>query len=323
MQETAFQPTWFDGLLKKVFGGFAKWDAVYFLEIADEGYKYEQFMAFFPLYPWTLRALAWIFQPGSKFMIINEQSSLLVIGWTVNTVCFILAAIALYKLTLRLFGRCKVALLSSLLFCFNPASIFMSSLYTESMFAFLQFTGMYFLEREISTLAVLLFSLGCATRSNGILSCGFISHYFMKKILSSILISQKASNVVTVANLVSVVVTVLILLFLNGIVLAPFIIFQWYGYKLYCLNTSQQKLPWCNKWLPFPYSHIQSAYWDVGFLRYFEMKQIPNFLLAAPMIILSLYAVLTYCCDKLNHESIQTLGLLPGKHTQDDLVRYG
>lgn len=278
-------------------------------------------MAFFPLYPLTLRALAWIFLPVSKFMM-NERSSLLFIGWTVNTVCFILAANALYKLTLRLFGRCKVALLSSLLFCFNPASIFMSSLYTESMFSFLQFTGMYFLEQEISSLAVVLFSLGCAARSNGILSCGFISHYFVKKVLSSVLISQKASNFITVTNVVSVAVGVLILLFLNAIVLAPFIIFQLYGYKLYCLNTSQEKLLWCDKWLPFPYSYIQSAYWDVGFLRYFEMKQIPNFLLAAPMTVLSLCAVLTYCCDERNQKSVRTLGLVPGKYTQDDPVRY-
>ena len=43
---------WCDWTLEKIFGGFGKWDAVYFLKIAEEGYKYEQYMAFFPFYPW-------------------------------------------------------------------------------------------------------------------------------------------------------------------------------------------------------------------------------------------------------------------------------
>jgi len=50
----SFQPTWSDSLFQKLFGGLGKWDAAYFLKIAEEGYKYEQYMAFFPLYPWIL-----------------------------------------------------------------------------------------------------------------------------------------------------------------------------------------------------------------------------------------------------------------------------
>lgn len=46
--------------------------------------------------------------------------------------------------------------------------------------------------------------------------------------------------------------------------------------------------------LPLLYSHIQDVYWDVGFLRYFQLKQIPNFLLALPMATLGMAAAYMY-----------------------------
>ncbi|GLE10980.1 hypothetical protein PINS_up023272 [Pythium insidiosum] len=36
------------------------------------------------------------------------------------------------------------------------------------------------------------------------------------------------------------------------------------------------------------YMFIQREYWDVGFLRYYTWRQLPNFALAAPMISLSI-----------------------------------
>lgn len=55
--------------------------------------------------------------------------------------------------------------------------------------------------------------------------------------------------------------------------------------------------PWCAKVIPnfsAMYMFVQSEYWNVGLFKYYELKQIPNFFLAAPIIVLSGYSLLRF-----------------------------
>ncbi|KAK6326001.1 hypothetical protein J4Q44_G00016450 [Coregonus suidteri] len=107
----------------------------------------------------------------------------------------------------------------------------------------------------------------------------------------------------------------------TAVIALPFLVFQYYGYRAFCtpsLSLEQvspaliqlaedkgYRVPdenappplWCLRPLPLLYSHIQDVYWDVGFLRYFQLKQIPNFLLALPMATLGMAAAYMYYRD--------------------------
>eukprot|EP00903_Cladosiphon_okamuranus_P021474 g19741.t1 len=97
------------------------------------------------------------------------------------------------------------------------------------------------------------------------------------------------------------------------LVVAPYLLVQAYAYRKFCVwgtgqddgsshdeeggsgSPAAQDLrlhveglhPWCAWRVPSVYAHVQSAYWDVGALKYYQWKQVPNFLLAAPALALT------------------------------------
>ncbi|XP_064477273.1 GPI mannosyltransferase 2-like [Ornithodoros turicata] len=274
-----------------LFGGFAHWDAEYFLHIAEHGYTYENTLAFFPLYPHLVRCITDSVLDPLLCILLPYQSVLLLSGVLLNVFMFTIAAIALYHLTLILFDE-TAAMEATLLFCFNPASVFFSACYTESLFSATTFLGLYLLEFGQECLATVFFILGGFVRSNGFLSSGFlIFHTFIK--WSQPWQSGCELVVKTGARV--------------ALCFAPYLLFQCYTWSLYCIpdrsvehsdavlqqasehgyhlagyNISE----WCKNVLPFSYGYVQQKYWNVGFLRYYQLKQLPNFLLATPVVAL-------------------------------------
>lgn len=69
---------------------------------------------------------------------------------------------------------------------------------------------------------------------------------------------------------------------LAGLVLATgFAAPQAVAYVEYC--TAGSTRPWCSAIPPSIYSFVQSHYWDVGFLRYWTLSNLPLFALAFPL----------------------------------------
>ncbi|XP_075897241.1 palmitoyltransferase ZDHHC18-A [Nelusetta ayraudi] len=326
------EPLYLDSTVEWLFGGLSRWDAEHFLFIAERGYLFEHNFAFFPLLPIVLRGLAdTLLWPLSGWLSVRGR--LLVAVALGNSTLFLLSAVALHALSRTVLQDRRLALLSSLLYCVTPANVFMTAGYSESLFAALTFGGLFLLEKGFPLRACLALGIATAARSNGLVNAGFLLYLPALSAISQIRVYRMTTRGhQRVFGYVLVVVRLLLTSLLGTAVIAlPFCAFQYYGYRTFCtpsvslehvplalLSLAQRKgyrVPdenshpplWCMRPFPLLYSHIQDVYWDVGFLRYFELKQIPNFMLALPMATLGIMAAYAYC--QANPELCLRLGL--------------
>ncbi|KAK6474213.1 GPI mannosyltransferase 2-like isoform X1, partial [Huso huso] len=322
------EPKCWDSLVDVIFGGLSRWDAEHFLFIAERGYVYEHNFAFFPLLPLSLRAVAaTVFWPLGG--LLNFRSRLLLSVVLINSVLFVLNAVTLYSLGRLVLQDRRLAYYSSLLYCITPANVFMAAAYSESLFAFLAFGAMWLLEKGQALTSCFVFALATATRSNGIVSVGFLLYIqFQRCILQTKFLSYAR---ISFQFVLSAAVG-------TAVVLLPFGLFQYYGYVTFCKPTMKPELisnallelsekkgywvpdmtrdspSWCFHQYPLLYSYIQDVYWNVGFLRYYKLRQVPNFLLALPVTVLGTAAAWQYCTA--NPWFCLQLGLIDGKQKE-------
>ena len=134
---------------------FARWDSVWYLAIADDGYGGEAREAFFPLYP----LLIWLAGLAA--------GSALVGGVLVSTACLGGALVLLHRLVAIDYDR-AVARNAVLVTALFPMSFFFSAVYSESLFLLMSVGAIYAARRERWALAGALGALAATTRSAGI-----------------------------------------------------------------------------------------------------------------------------------------------------------
>lgn len=277
----------------------SNWDAAFNVKIAlEHGYTYEQSHAFFPLFPLVMslcRNILWYVT--SQTYEQNDLVFMGLVGGAMNNALFVLAAVLFCRLSVLVFeqqpkqqqNRRRLAMRASILFCYNPASIFFSVAYSESLFAVFALAGMLLLNNKrnegvvsfkLRLAASLLFALATLTRSNGSL-LGIFSLYAAWRAFDR---KRPITHVLQLA-VVGTLHAIALLAVLG------------YGYFAYCLTDNDAR-PWCNSWLPNIYSFVQKEYWNLGLFTYYEAKQIPNFLLASPAIAISVGAMSRFKIDK-------------------------
>lgn len=222
---------------------------------------------------------------------LNPTDLLLLSGFIVNSISFVICAVVLYYIALAALKHEEMAFRSALVFCFSPANPFFFALYTESTFALTSFVGIYLamyssgspMSRFFRNLAASLsFAAASSIRSNGTVLAAFILYM---AVIHAIAALKKRKFVQALFELVSA-------LLCSVVSCLPLVIYLHSAYERYCLTEFPR--PWCFDNVPNLYSFVQSQYWNVGFLNYYRVHQIPNFLLAAPIIILSFAAVWTF-----------------------------
>lgn len=98
-----------------------RWDSVHYLGIAEHGYNTPPNTPFFPLYPLMLRAVA------------SLTSSYVVAGVLVSASAFAASMVLLHQLVDDQQGQ-RAADATVLLVAFSPLSVFLTAVYTESLF---------------------------------------------------------------------------------------------------------------------------------------------------------------------------------------------
>lgn len=149
-----------------------RWDAGFYASIATYGYNwqrdltYSADMAFLPVYPLALHLVSGLTPTGCA--LSPYLSTCVTLGaLLVSNLALLLSLFLLFDLTQRHFGR-TVAWRAALLLLISPISIFLSGIYTESLFLLLTLLTFWLLERERFALAVVAAAVASLTRSVGV-----------------------------------------------------------------------------------------------------------------------------------------------------------
>ncbi|KAL0241653.1 hypothetical protein GEMRC1_006888 [Eukaryota sp. GEM-RC1] len=277
---------------------FCNWDAEHFSYITAYGYTTEQSLAFPPGFLLAIKA-------GSALVsFLSRLSSPFIsscfVGAVLSNVFQVMATHYFFVLSNLVLGHWNIAFKATLIFILSPVNVFSTAAYSESLFCFVTFFGVISLfsinvqpsrdgvqlvqSKLIPTWsAALLFFCATLIKTFGIFNVVFVFYAILK--------CPKSERPGFFKSLA----------FLSCCVL-PFLIFQ--GFAAYnLLKSSTYPFESLQQFYKV-YGYIQSKYWNIGKFNFYNIKQLPNFVLASPLIILcvlSPFIVMTcqYLCGNL------------------------
>lgn len=230
-----------------------------------------------------------------------------------NKLLTMFAAANLYQLA-WIYGGRSLALAASVLFLFNPASVFYHSVYSEPLFACLTIVAIkYVLQNRIKSnrcldqpiqfigcnwFALVLFALSITVRSTGL----FLSLILGLPILSNLFVSLFTSIKRAIMTAVTGFLTL-------SIFVAPFIAYLVYGYYQFC-NDTEHPSQFCNNFPPNIYAYVEDKFWQVGFLKYYytgQPFQVVFGLLTVVVALSTLFVAITSKRNLLN--DLYSIGL--------------
>jgi Gpi18-like mannosyltransferase len=197
------------------------------------------------------------------------QINTALVGVVLSHVAHYLSVLALYRLSVNIFGHATAAqklicFLSAALHIISPAGAFLSAPYGESIFSLLNLTGFYLYTsslitehhgltvlRDIQVLtAAVLFAFATIVRSNGILS-GFLFAYD-----ACMVAWENWTQGPSLHKTRRLAVTIL-----GGCIVAlGMLVPQILAYREYCMSETFLR-PWCSSALPSIYGWVQGHYW--------------------------------------------------------------
>jgi phosphatidylinositol glycan class V len=288
-QPALSENTLLEDFAKRLVSKLVRWDALYFVSVAQRGYVFEQEWAWGWGYTnflglvskgWSVTSKASKVSRLNPTSVLPRDSSLsplhiqALAGVLISHVSHLASVFLLYGLvhTLPIMDkpqRRKIALIAASMHIFSSAGLFLSAPYAESLFSMLNFLGVFVhagipyempLEKYgLSSLIRLLlsgvcFGLATTVRSNGVFSGLIFFHHVYMLLRSKI-------NIRTV-------VTIAVIGWSAVMILAGMLLPQYLAYRDFCVQSSAAELrPWCSRSLPSIYSWVQEHYWCVSDVR--------------------------------------------------------
>jgi Gpi18-like mannosyltransferase len=171
---------------------WARWDSGWYLNIAEKGYFWNSpkdwsNVVFFPLYPQLIRLIAYFID--NKYFIA---------GIIASSLAALLACFYLYRLVKLELGK-KSALRSVLYLLIFPTSIFLASIYSESLFILTAIASIYHARRNQWYAASIWGLLTALTRPAGIIILGvLLLEYFEQRKFNPLRVKADVLNLLLV-----------------------------------------------------------------------------------------------------------------------------
>lgn len=299
--------------------------------ISNESYaRSEQAHAFLPMFPWILRTTAQLLYRTLPAALLPPTYEALLVwsGVLLHTfLCLPVSVLALYTLTLQVTQgndykynqndverHHRLAVATCLLFgIWNPASVFFATNYSESFFAMTTLLGHVCMQCRARNrngmasfaywcMGIACWMMGSYTRSNGTLHCLWLLQDGIARVCHGYFQLRQSKERVTLPLVLRRILPTILSSLAGAILVAlPVRYHDWQGYQRHCVNAHIASPSWCLEenptmlWGSFSlYRYVQNKHWNVGLFRYYEWKQIPNFLLAAPILMLSVGGVVSW-----------------------------
>ena len=184
----------------------------------------------------------------------------------------------------------QLAFTTACLHIISPAGLFLSAPYGEATFALFSFLGLWCYVKAIQnrferyadayqvdafwTLAAgIWFTLATMARSNGLLSGILFAWDALATLprLSNLIRNRDSEESIRLSAILAA----------GALILVGSALPQAVAYAEFCLPLLSR--PWCSALPPSIYTFVQAHYWNVGFLHYWTLTNLPLFALALPL----------------------------------------
>ncbi|CDS42523.1 gpi mannosyltransferase 2 [Echinococcus multilocularis] len=349
-----------DCLLRYILDGFHKWDAIYFHFISVNGYLLENTLAFFPLFPIFLRLISSLTYTLLPLWSFWTHSILVgvVLSFFCNLLCTIqmyrLSKLLLMSDSLSVVSALLFAINPASVFF---TTLYSEALYS---FLFLSALIWIYECKYVTGCLILSMTVLCRSNGlvNCGFPCFFQFILLVNKLRSLYGKgrhgSAKHSPLPISAAIMAVFHRFLALLAVFLCMGSPYLTYQYYAGFLYCstlpkpaslsfmlpkkpgpeleefanelgvltpysINSSFQPV-WCAGVPWSSYMLLQKKFWDVGAFNYYRWRQLPNFLLALPVLFLIFKVVSLF--GRKTPKTIFSFGLLEDSREHQLLVPH-